>query len=167
MRSLLAIFALATLPVACGPNANTVCEDVGYCTTESDTQVLKCKDEVKDLARESVASNCGGEYDAYFSCAADRYQCTGNVASFPGCDSYRTALVDCLAGGSANNACGELAQKLTACSPTTPPPHDVPQPCVDTGVCASRCYLDSVANVCSPQPPELADFTRCARSCPL
>jgi hypothetical protein len=42
----------------------------------------------------------------------------------------------------------------------------LPAPCGTAEVCASRCYLDAVADVCRPQPVQLTNYTACAKACP-
>ena len=162
------VFALALAAAACDSHAASVCQDIGYCTTQSDDQVSACKSEARQLSAEASRSSCDKAYADYFQCADDKYVCDGNTPGFPGCEAMRATLALCLVRGRANNACGELANRLAACPAAdggSPP--DVPQPCTDPGVCGARCYLDQVADVCAPTPRDLADYQRCAASCPL
>jgi hypothetical protein len=155
------------LASACATAPEKVCQDVGYCTTQSDAQVQACKDQAKQLGDESSASGCSSQYNAYFSCAEGAYTCTGNVPTFPGCDTDRAALDTCLEQGRAKNSCGTLETALTACPTTsTPPPPILPVPCSAAEVCASSCYLAAVSDVCRPQPMELTEYTACSQQCP-
>jgi hypothetical protein len=165
MRPLPAILLLS-LASACATNPENVCQDVGYCTTQSDAQVQVCKANAQQLATEASASGCSAQYDAYFACADKAYLCTGNVPSFPGCDAERAALDACLEFGRAHNACGALDVALAACPTSSPPPPILPAPCSTAEVCASRCYLDAVTDVCRPQPLQLTQSTACTKSCP-
>jgi hypothetical protein len=172
LRILVPLFVLAC--AGCATNADSVCQDISYCTTQSSEQEHACEAQAKQLAREAAASGCSSQYNAYFACAADKYQCNGNVVSFPGCESARTALDSCLNAQRASNACGELASRLDQCPDAPlidPAPSDpsatTPAPCGGAEVCSSRCYLDNVTNVCRPQPNELARAVQCAQQCPL
>ncbi len=112
-RIIVLLFVLAA--VGCATKADNVCQDISYCTTQSSDQEHACEAQAKQLAREAAASDCSSQYNAYFDCAADKYQCNGNVVSFPGCESARDDLDSCLNAQRANNACGELASKLDQC----------------------------------------------------
>jgi hypothetical protein len=166
MRTTMLLLAFAS--AACATHAESVCQDIGYCTTQSSDQVHSCELQVKQLALEASAAGCSSQYDAYFACADDRYDCKGNVPTFEGCESARAALDSCLAAGRANNACGELAARLAQCSgESSPDPSAPPGPCGAAEVCSSRCYLNSMPNVCLPQPTQLAQALQCVQSCPL
>jgi len=164
MRAACIAFALAL--AACGTHADNVCEDVGLCRSQSDDQIAACQNEGKSLGIEARASGCGAQLDGYFSCADDRYACTGNVPAFPGCDSARAALDACLSGARDQNSCGKLDARLAACPTTSPPPDPVPAPCGATELCSSRCFLDDVADVCRPLSLELVNFSHCVQQCP-
>lgn len=151
--------------IACGTHAESVCEDVGLCRAQTDDQITACQNEAKSLELEARASDCGGPFDEYFSCADDHYLCTGNVPSFAGCELTRGLLDSCLSGARAQNSCGALAVRLAAC-PGKPPANPTPAPCGATELCTSRCYLDDVADVCLPQPLELSEFAHCVQQCP-
>jgi len=153
---------------ACATSYDSVCYDIAYCTTLSNDEEQACEAQSGALKREAASSGCSGQFDAYFACAADHYQCNGNLASFPGCEGKFDALNACLAQGRANNACGELASRLAQCPGYIPPDPSVPlAPCGAAEVCSSRCYLGSVPDVCHPQPAEITDATRCSQTCPI
>jgi hypothetical protein len=160
-RLFLAMLALT----ACGTHADSVCQDIGYCRSESDDQITACQSEAKDLIEEARGSGCSAQVDAYFACAEERYECKGNVPTFSGCEAARAELDACLAQGRAQNACGELEVRLAACPAAAGTP--IPAPCGAAEVCTSRCYLDSVANPCAPQPLELTQNAQCGQQCPL
>jgi hypothetical protein len=151
---------LLVLATACATHADNVCEDLGLCRAQTDDQITACQTEAKALAVEARSSGCGGQFDGYFSCADDHYVCKGNVPSFAGCESLRGSLDTCLAAARDKNSCGRLTTQLAGCpgqgSPT----------CGATELCTSRCYLDNVANVCTPQPLELDRVAHCVQQCP-
>ncbi len=162
------VLLLALVSAACGTHAASVCQDISYCTTQTSDQEHACEVQVKQLATEAAASGCSSQYDAYFACADDRYECKGNVATFDGCEAAHRGLDSCLAQARGSNACGQLANQLAECSTEGPPdPSAPPAPCDVAGVCAARCYLDSVPNVCLPQPLQLSQAFQCAQLCPL
>jgi hypothetical protein len=165
MRALSLTIAALSI-AACDSHAANVCADIGYCTAQSDDQVEQCKAQAKDLAAEARAGNCAAQYDAYFDCANDHYQCNGDTPAFPGCDPARVALNACFDVARASNACGELAARLAKCAAANSSPA-VPTACAALGVCAAQCWLDSVADVCAPTPAELSAEARCAATCPL
>lgn len=154
------------ISAGCSTHADSVCHQIGYCRTFTIDQVNTCKADVKTLAAEASSSGCSPQYDAYFACADDHYDCQGNVPTFNGCEGARAALDDCLANGRAMNACGELANALAACGEATPAdPSLPPAPCGATEVCSSRCYLDNVTDVCFPQPIQLSRASQCSQQC--
>jgi hypothetical protein len=168
MRMHIMALLLPLASAACGTTADSVCQDIGNCRSESDDQVKACQAEAKDLASEASASGCSSPYSAYFSCADDRYECNGNLPAFAGCESARAALDACLSQARAQNACGELANGLAQCPAGGPPDSATPPaPCGAAEVCTSRCYLDSVTDVCRPLPLQLTQAAQCAQQCPL
>ncbi len=167
MKHRIIVLLLALVCAGCATHADSVCQDISYCTTQTSDQERACELQAKQLAREA-APDCSSQYNAYFACADDKYQCNGNVVSFPGCQSARDALDSCLNAKRASNACGELASKLGQCPGGTPSDPSVPPaPCGGAEVCSSRCYLDNVPDVCRPLPSELAHAIQCAQVCPL
>ena len=155
---------------ACDSHADSVCHDIGYCRTLSDDQVQTCKTDAKQLATEARSSGCSAQYESYFACADDKYDCKGNVPTFSGCEAARTALDTCLAQARARNACGELESRLAQCPGNvtgTPDPSTPPAPCGAAEVCSARCYLDNVTDPCRPQPIQLAGAEQCAHRCPF
>ena len=155
---------------ACDTHADSVCQDIGYCRSLSDDQVQTCKSDAKQLAAEARGSGCSAQYDSYFACADDKYDCKGNVPTFTGCEIARTALDECLANGRAHNACGELESRLAQCPGNvngTPDPSIPPAPCGAAEVCSARCYLDDVRDVCRPLPVQLTEAEQCAQRCPF
>lgn len=157
--------ALLLTTLACGTAADQVCEDVGLCRGQTDDQITACQQEAKALTVEARASGCGTQLEGYFGCADSRYACAGNVPSFPGCDALRAILDQCLASTRAGNSCGILDGKLAAC-PSGSATGFAPAPCSTIELCTSRCFLDSVSQVCRPQPVELVDFAHCVQQCP-
>ena len=122
---------------ACDTHADSVCQDIGYCRSLSDDQVQTCRTDAKQLATEAGGSGCSAQYDSYFACADDKYECNGNVPTFTGCEVARTALDTCLAQARAHNACGELEFRLAQCPGNvtgTPDPSTPPAPCGAGGV---------------------------------
>jgi hypothetical protein len=162
--------ALATLAAGCDSAADNVCGDITSCSHGgSDDWSTACRDQAAELSHEATRSGCDSAYDAYFSCAEEHFACHGNKSSFPGCEARLGALEACLDGGRASNACGELDAKLSACSPSPAPSSDEGgaslEPCASGGVCAARCYLSALADVCTPTAAELAAFADCASHC--
>src|SRR5262249_9569340 len=154
------------ISAGCSTHAQSVCQQIGYCRTYTTDQERTCEADVKALAAEASSSGCSPQYDTYFACADDHYDCQGNTPTFNGCDSARATLDDCLANGRALNACGELDNALAACGAGTPPdPFLPPAACGATEVCSARCYLDNVPDVCFPQPIQLSRATQCSQQC--
>ena len=154
----------------CESTAHRVCSDVTNCSHGgSDDYVTACRDEADDLAHEATRSGCSAAYDAYFSCADEHFECTGNKSTFPGCDAAAAVFDRCIDAGRASNACGELERRLAACpgesAGTRSADEPSLEPCTANGVCSSQCYLDSLADVCAPAPAELAAFADCAAHC--
>jgi hypothetical protein len=168
MKHRIIVLLLALVCVGCATHADSVCQSISYCTTQTADQEHACEMQVKRLAREA-APECSSKYEAYFACADDKYQCNGNVASFPGCQPARDALDSCMNAKRASNACGELASKLAQCPGAGTPsdPSVPPAPCGGAEVCSSRCYLDNVPDVCRPMPSEISRAIQCAQVCPL
>jgi hypothetical protein len=164
MRRAIAIAAL--LLAGCGTTSDSVCEDVGLCRGQTDDQISACQTEAKSVVVESRASGCGLQADVFYGCADARYLCTGDTPSFPGCDPSRAAIDACLEKARAQNACGQLDARLSACVGTRTPSAPAPAPCGITELCASRCFLDDVADVCRPQATELVSFSHCVQQCP-
>jgi hypothetical protein len=167
------LIAGATLAAGCDSDADRVCSDVTNCSHGgSDDYLTACRVQNADLSHEATRSACSAEFDAYFACADDHFECQGNKSIFPGCEAKLSALDGCLAAGRANNACGELETELAACPGETPDAGadgndggSSIEPCTAEGVCSARCYLDALANVCAPSPAELARFADCASHC--
>ena len=152
--------------------SDSVCSDITNCSHGgSDDWVTACRDQATELSHEATASGCAAQYDAYFSCASDHFACHGNESSFPGCESRLSALETCLAGARESNACGELDAKLAACGADGASPSGEGgtsiEPCATGGVCAARCYLSALADVCAPSAAELSAFADCASHCVL
>jgi hypothetical protein len=165
-RTVTVLLAISSL--GCATHADSVCEDIGNCTTESSDQIQACQKQAKQLAAEASSSGCSSQFERYFSCADDHYECKGNVPTFLGCESARDALDTCLAQARANNSCGALSMLLALCPGELPPASSAPPaPCSAAEVCSSRCYLSSVADVCRPEPLQLTQAGRCAQLCPL
>jgi len=166
MHARIYLLLVPLISAGCSTHAQSVCQQIGYCRTYTTDQEHTCEADVKTLAAEAASSGCSPQYDAYFACADDRYDCQGNIPTFNGCEGARAALDDCLANGRAMNACGELANALAACgAPTPPDPLLPPSPCGSTEICCSRCYLDNVTDVCFPQPIQLSGAGQCAQQC--
>lgn len=166
MRPTLLLLLAALIAAGCSTHAQSVCEKISFCRTLSTDQEHTCEANVKNLAQEASTSQCSPQYDAYFSCADDRYDCEGNVPSFPGCENARAALDDCLSAARANNACGNLSRALAACGEASPPAASEPLlPCGAAEICSADCYLQNVTDVCSPHPIELSGALQCAKQC--
>ena len=161
-----ALATLALLLAACGTHADDICEDVGLCRGLTDDQVAACQTEAKSLTVEARASGCGAQAAAFFDCGASHYTCAGDTPSFPGCDASRTVLDSCLAGKRAQNSCGRLDAKLSACPSVRPPAAPAPAACGATELCASQCFFADVVDVCRPEAAELVTFSRCVQQCP-
>ncbi len=163
----LAALLFSTL-AACSSASDSLCDDIGDCRTLSSDQVASCQREARALSAEAGASACGTQAAAWFACAGGRYECRGNVPTYSGCDPARSALDSCLARARATNSCGALASGLAACpgATSTSDPAAPPPPCGAAEVCASRCYLDSVGNLCAPTPLQLSLAAQCTATCP-
>jgi hypothetical protein len=164
MRAALAIAAL--LIAGCGTHPDLVCEDIGLCRAQGDDQVAACQREAKAVTVESRASGCGAQADAFYACADANYTCKGDTPSFPGCDAARAAIDGCLEKQRAQNSCGQLEARLSTCVSQRPPAAPGPAACGVTELCASRCFLDDVSDVCRPQAGELVSFAHCVQQCP-
>jgi hypothetical protein len=166
MRTVILLAAIACS--ACASHAESVCENIGNCTTQSSDQIQACQKQVKQLAKEAAASGCSSQYEGYFSCADERFACKGNVPTFLGCESARASLDSCLEGARASTSCGQLSAKLSLCPGDLPAPAPSmpPSPCGEAEVCSSRCYLDFVSEVCRPEPLQLSQAAKCAQQCP-
>ncbi|MHB1844850.1 MAG: hypothetical protein ACYCWW_08470 [Deltaproteobacteria bacterium] len=158
---------LIPLAAGCSSASDGVCQNLELCANQVG-QTAACQAAADDLGAEAADSGCGPEFDGYFGCANQAYQCQGNQPLFLGCEPKRAELDACLEAKRASNACGALATALAAC-----PQEDagsstsaVPSPCTASGVCAAHCYLSNVPNVCAPAPEALVLFEGCATACP-
>jgi hypothetical protein len=162
------VLFITLIAAGCSTHAQSVCQDISYCRTLNTDQERACEMNAKQLAKEASSSGCSSQYDAYFACADDRYDCQGNVPTFTGCEMARADLDSCLAAGRADNACGALADSVNACGGGSPPdPSTPPAACTAADVCSARCYLDNVPDVCLPQPTQLTQAAQCSQQCPL
>ena len=159
-------FLLAALLLAgCDSDSDKACQDVTNCSHGgSDDWVTACRDQNDELSDEAEAVGCQAAFDAYFTCANDHFECHGNQSSFPGCEAKLEAYSTCLATKEAGTACVALETKLAECDGADTS-DDVPTPCTASGDCSARCYLDELANVCTPTAAELAAFADCASHC--
>ena len=154
---------------ACTSDSDETCQNVGNCSHGgSDDWVTHCQQQNDVLADEARAVGCRAAFDAYFECAAEHFECTGNESSFPGCEVKLESYSNCLATKEAGTACAALERELAACDPSSgnaasAPP--APTPCTARGDCSARCYLDALASVCTPTPEELSTFAACADHC--
>jgi hypothetical protein len=165
MRAFFALLAAVAL-IGCDSDSDTACHDVGNCSHGgSDDWITACSDQADTLADEAHAVGCQAAFDAYFSCADDRFECTGNKSSFPGCEAKLDAYSACLAAKESGTACIALEDELAACDPRESAHDQVPTPCTASGDCSARCYLDSLADVCAPTAAELSAFADCASHC--
>ena len=167
MRALFVLF-LAVVLTGCDSDSDKACHDVGNCSHGgSDAWVTACSDQADALADEAAAVGCQPQFEAYFSCAEDRFECTGNRSSFPGCEAKLDAYSACLATKESGTACVALENELAACDPGSGDDDQVPSPCTASGDCSARCYLDALADVCAPTAAELSAFADCASHCVL
>ena len=164
----LALGVGAWLNVGCDSNADTVCESVADCERGGDSEWLSaCQDEAKTLSKEADSLGCKSAFDDYYSCENDHFRCDGATASFPSCDSKRSALDTCIADAQGNTACAELSTQTSACGSGDGGAGNEPAPaCTLKRDCDARCYLDHVANPCTPSAAELSAVADCAQSCP-
>jgi hypothetical protein len=151
----------------CQSHADNVCEGVTDCERGGDSEWLAaCQDEAKQLSKESSSLGCGGQFDSYYACADDNFQCNGATASFPGCDDQRAALETCLTLAQGSTACSELTARTATCTAVDAGAAGAPDPtCTLARDCAARCYLDTVSNVCAPNAAELSAVGDCTQSC--
>jgi hypothetical protein len=148
-------FFFTLLLVACDTKNEAVCNDVGDCSHGGSTDwVEQCKANAAALDTESHNSGCGDLFDSYYECAKSKYTCSGNVASFPGCD--RSALDTCLTKARAGTACANLSNTCGGDGGT----------CTVGQDCQARCYLDIVKNPCAPSADELDGVSVCSAACP-
>lgn len=140
---------------ACATKNETICQDVGDCSYGGSTDwVDQCKASAGALETEAKNAGCGDLFDRYYDCAKDAYVCTGNVASFPGCD--RAGLDDCLTKARNGTACADLTSRCGDGGLGS---------CTASQSCKTRCYLDVVKNACAPTPEELDGVAVCSASC--
>ena len=148
----------------CGSPAEQVCEGIGNCSQSGSADwIQQCSDEAHQLQKEASSAGCAVEFDRYFACANNRYDCVGNKATFVGCEADHAAFDRCLGSARDSTSCGELESRLSSCSDGG----TVVRPaCTSLRACQARCLLDQVAEVCAPRLGELDLFTACAKSCP-
>jgi hypothetical protein len=155
-------------------HTESVCQAIGFCITASSDDIAACDRETAVLHDAANASGCAALFDSFYACADERYDCEGNVPSFPGCEAARSLLRACLARDAAQNACGAIDAALAACATAgagAPRAGDattataLPPPCVGGSVCVARCYLDRVPDVCRPMPAQLSAALTCAQRC--
>ena len=165
-RARLTLFA-ALLVAACSSDSDKTCQNVGNCSHGgSDDWVTHCQQHNDALGDEAQAIGCRTAFEAYFECADDHFECTGNQSSFPGCEAKLETYSNCLAAHEAGTACAALERETQACDTADAGDDDEgPTPCTASGDCSAHCYLDALANVCAPTPAELAAFADCASHC--
>jgi hypothetical protein len=170
----LALLAAAIGGSGCDSDSDKVCANTGACSHGGSSDWIEsCRHEADILGRQANDTGCRGQYDSYYACTADHFECHGATTSFPGCDEKNAALSQCLANAGENSACGQLAARNAACAVAadggeaqdagTAPPTG----CDLNRECQARCFLDHVADSCAPDVDELAAYTDCAFSCPL
>jgi hypothetical protein len=150
----------------CDSDSDKTCHDLGNCSHGgSDDWITECQTQTDTLAHEAEAIGCQPEYDAYFACTEDHFECDGNTSSFPGCEAKLDAYSACLASKESGTACVALETALAACGEASGASDTFPSPCTASGECSALCYLDSLADVCAPSGAELSAFADCASHC--
>jgi len=153
---------------ACASSADDVCQNVGDCSyAGSYIWIQSCQTAALALREQAHKGGCSPSYDAYFACANHNYRCTGDTASFPGCDRELNALETCLNQASDGNACAQYQQVQAACrSATAAAGSIIPTSCTLALQCQAQCLLTNVSNLCSPDLSQIAAAMVCAQSCP-
>jgi len=168
MARTLGLLLGALLLAGCDSDSDKACEDVGNCSHGgSDDWITGCQEQNDALSDEAEDIGCQAQFAAYFACAEDRFECTGNRSSFPGCEAQLDEYSFCLGSktqGEGGTACFALAAELSAC-PSTPGADAAPVPCTPSADCSARCYLEELRDVCAPTALELARFAECASRC--
>lgn len=160
--------ALATLTLAlplggCGGGASGFCTDYCDCVGCSDNEREECVDDVEDALDEADQAGCGSEADDVLSCYRSELECVGgDRVELDGCDTEQDAFSDCSDGSVSIAGAGDPCQELYRA--------------IENGGCgsgqdelecsgqteiAARCYLASVADVCSPTTEELEIYSEC------
>jgi hypothetical protein len=174
----------------CRSDSDSVCEDIGECAQGgSSSWIENCQSEANLLQGQANDGGCGNQFNAYYSCASSNDTCTGATPNFPGCDSQRAALDNCLTAITAGSYCTQLAAAETACAS---PGLDsgggrdaggnadagtagigafandgpVPPACNLARDCLAQCYIANVGNVCAPAVDDLQAFSTCSTACP-
>jgi hypothetical protein len=169
-----ALLGAAVCIVGCDSDAKKVCANTGACSQGGSSEwIARCHEEANILKGEANDTGCRPQYDSYYACANEHFECHGATTSFPSCDEKSSALSQCLASAGENSACGQLEARNAACTVAA----DGGEPQSDAGTapptgcdlnreCQARCFLDHVPNTCAPNIDELAAYTDCAVSCP-
>lgn len=151
MRRLLLFLLLA----GCNTTIEDVCENVADCSHGGDIDFTQqCQASNGGLETEARNVGCGDQFKAYYDCANEKFTCTGNVSTFPGCD--RIPLDTCIAAARTGTACTELASRCGSADAGA---------CDASRSCAAGCYLRVVKNACAPTAEELDGVAVCTAAC--
>lgn len=165
MARALGLLLGALLLGGCDSDSDRACQDVGNCSHGgSDDWITGCQEQNDALSDEAEAIGCQAEFDAYFACAEDHFECTGNQSTFPGCEAQLTSFSSCLDSKTDGTACSALDAELSECQPTRRA-DAAPTPCTPSADCSARCYTGELRDVCAPTAEELARFAECATRC--
>jgi hypothetical protein len=160
----------------------SVCSDIGVCSEYVGAAwVQTCQSETDLLQQEVTDGGCGAQFNAYYSCASANFACVGTAATFPGCDTQRSALDGCLEQIKAGTYCAQLAAQKSACgaldSGAAPDAGttaagdagdggiELPS-CSFGNDCQAECYVTNVSNECTPAVDQLQAAALCILGCP-
>lgn len=163
-----ALILASLLLSACVSDEDNYCQNIADCTYGGSADwVTACQQNVSGALTEAAQINCTTQFDAYYACTSNNFQCNGNTSSFPGCDSAFAVLNACIAMAesqpdSGATWCARLALATAQCTDASAPNEG----CSAARDCEAQCFLTNVQNPCAPDINGLDAYTQCAASCP-
>lgn len=139
LASMAVILAWGAAP-GCVPSAGSYCKKVCDCTGCDEAAESSCVDTVGDAQHRASKKECGGEFDAYFSCLDAQTKCVDGAVDDDGCESEADTLTAC--AGDIGLGFGASCQTLC---------ERAQQECGNGGDCATSCQ----------QSEDLAQTTGC------
>jgi hypothetical protein len=87
-----AVVALGSSVVACGPDCAALCEDAKDCEGAEQAEGGDCEKSCEEAEKKAEAAGCESQYEEALSCRDDQ----DDVCDLSGCAKEETALLECV-----------------------------------------------------------------------